>query len=379
MSALGVTVRPYVPTDDSSWSAPGPAALGFDPEALGQAVAYAREHETVWPRDLRAHLEKGAFEETPSNAVLGPTKERGAPNGLILRHGRIAAQWGDTGRADMTFSVAKSYLSIVAGLALDRDLIGDLDEPAARRGGSLADDTGFDPPRNGAITWRHLLQQTSEWEGTLWSKPDMIDRNRQIMGRKGAVPKGSFRALAEPGGFWEYNDVRINRLALSLLQLWRKPVAAVFRDLVMDPIGASPDWRWHGYHNSTVLIDGRPMESVSGGGHWGGGVFINARDQARIGLMMLRRGLWADRRILSEAWIDASVRPCPLNPLYGLLWWLNTDRRLYADAAPTSYFAFGAGYSVTWIDPANDIVGVLRWINDAHVNGFIQRVMKALV
>jgi hypothetical protein len=378
MSALATLRLPYAPTDDSSWSQPGPTTLGFDPEGLAQAVAYAREHETAWPRDLRAHLDKGAFEEGPANAILGPTKERGAPNGLILRHGRIAAQWGDIGQADMTFSAAKSYLSIVAGLAFDRRLFADLDEPACRRGGPLADDAGYDPPRNSAITWRHLLQQTSEWEGTLWSKPDLIDRNRQIMGRKGAAPKGSFRALAHPGGFWEYNDVRINRLALSLLQLWRKPVAAVFRDLVMDPIGASQDWRWHGYHNSTVSIDGLPMESVSGGGHWGGGVFISTRDQARIGLMMLRRGMWGDRRIVSEAWIEHSVEPCRLNPVYGLLWWLNTGRQLYADASTSSYFAFGAGYNITWIDPENDIVAVLRWISDAHVNGFIQRVMRAL-
>lgn len=378
MSAPAAAQTAYVPVDDAGWSRPAAHTMGLNPVQLDEAVAYAREHETAWPIDLRGHLERGAFEEAPSNAILGPTKDRDAPNGLILRHGRIVAEWGDTSRVDMTFSVAKSYLSIVAGLGFDRGLFGSLDEPASLRGGPLADDTGVNPSRHAAITWRHLLQQTSEWEGTLWGKPDMIDRNRQIMGRKGAVPKGSFRALAEPGCFWEYNDVRINRLALSLLHLFRKPVAAVFRDLVMDPIGASHDWRWHGYHNSTATIDGQSMESVSGGGHWGGGVFINARDQARVGLMMLRRGLWNDRRILSEAWIERSLEPCALNPVYGLLWWLNTGRQLYADASPASYFAFGAGYHVTWIDPEHDIVAVMRWIKDTDVNGFIQRVMRAL-
>ncbi|MBM3599611.1 MAG: serine hydrolase [Alphaproteobacteria bacterium] len=378
MCEFGADGRVYYPTEDSSWSAPGPAALGFDPGRLAEAVDFARVHETVWPHDLRAHLEKGAFEEGPSNAILGPTKDRGAPSGVILRGGRIATEWGDTFRADMTFSVAKSYLSIVAGLAFDRNLIMDLDEPVVVHGRSLADDAGYDPPRNRFITWRHLLQQTSEWEGTLWGKPDMIDRHRHIMGRKGTQPKGSFRALAEPGKFWEYNDVRINRLALALLQLWRKPVAAVFRDHFMDVIGAGAEWRWHGYHNSTVTIDGQPMESVSGGGHWGGGVFINARDQARVGLAMLRGGMWRNRRLLSQAWIERSLEPCPLNAVYGLLWWLNTDRQLYAEASKESYFAFGAGYNITWIDPAHDLVVVLRWIRDVDVGRFIGLTMKAL-
>ncbi|MBM3571274.1 MAG: serine hydrolase, partial [Alphaproteobacteria bacterium] len=188
MPAVAVAAPAYLPADNANWNAPGASALGFDPQRLAAAIDYARAHETNWPIDLRAHLEQGAFEPSPANAVLGPTKDRGRPNGLILRHGRIAASWGAPERCDMTFSVAKSYLSLVAGLALDRGMIGDLDEPVIRRGGSLADDKGFDPPRNAAITWRHLLQQTSEWEGTLWSKPDQIDRHRQIMGRQGPAP-----------------------------------------------------------------------------------------------------------------------------------------------------------------------------------------------
>ena len=98
------------------------------------------------------------------------------------------------------------------------------------------------------------------------------------------------------------------------MRLWRRPLPEVFRELVMDPIGASQDWEWAGYRNSWVEIDGRQMQSVSGGGHWGGGVFMHARDQARIGLMLLRRGMWGTRRILSEAWIERMLEPCPLNP-----------------------------------------------------------------
>jgi CubicO group peptidase (beta-lactamase class C family) len=221
------------------------------------------------------------------------------------------------------------------------------------------------------------LQQTSEWEGVLWDKPDLVDRNRAVAGRPSAAPKGSHRELAPPGGYWEYNDVRVNRLALALLRLWRRPLPEVFREAVMVPIGASADWEWHGYRNSWVEIDGRPVQSVSGGGHWGGGVFISARDQARIGLLLSRNGVWDGRRILSEAWFERLLTPCPLFAQYGYLFWLNTGRVLYPNASERSFYARGAGGNLTWVDPANDLVAVLRWTDPAAMDEFMRLATAA--
>ena len=212
----------------------------------------------------------------------------------------------------------------------------------------------------------------------LWDKPDLVDRNRSVAGRPSAAPKGTHRDLQPPGGFWEYNDVRVNRLSLALLRVWRCPLPEVFRELVMDPIGASREWEWAGYRNSWIEIDGRRAQSVSGGGHWGGGVFIHAPDQARIGLMLLRRGMWDRQRILSEAWVERMLEPCLLNPQYGYLWWLNTGRGLYPNAPAASYYARGAGGNLTWIDPEDDIIAVLRWTDPAAMDGFMKLVMAAL-
>ena len=280
-------------------------------------------------RDLAVMVASDFQESPPWNETLGPVRPRGGPNGLVLRGGRIVAEWGDThaGRHDLqrrqelSLDPRRSRL----GSRVDRD-----PHEEVRR---TVEDGGFDPPHNDAITWHHLLQQTSEWEGELWDKPDLIDRNRAVAGRPSAAPKGTHRDLQPPGGFWEYNDVRVNRLSLALLRVWRRPLPEVFRELVMDPIGASRGLGMAGYRNSWVEIDGRRMQSVSGGGHWGGGVFIHARDQARIGLMLLRRGMWGARRILSEAWIERMLEPCSLYPQYGYLWWLNTGRGLYPSAS----------------------------------------------
>ena len=363
----------FPPAHPAPWTTAIPAEVGLDPEALAAAARHAVECETPWSRDL-ALMVKSDFQECPPwNETLGPVRPRGGPSGLVLRSGRIVAEWGETTRADMTFSVAKSYLAILAGLAWDRGLIRDPHEEVRR----TVEDGGFEAPHNNAITWHHLLQQTSEWEGVLWDKPDLVDRNRSSAGRPSAAPKGTHRDLRRPGGFWEYNDVRVNRLSLALLRVWRRPLPEVFRELVMDPIGASADWQWAGYRNSWVEIDGRRVQSVSGGGHWGGGVFISARDQARIGLMLLARGAWGSRRILSETWIERMLEPCPLHPQYGYLWWLNTGRGLYPSASAGSYFARGAGGNLTWIDPESGIVAVLRWTDPAAMDGFMKRVMSA--
>jgi CubicO group peptidase (beta-lactamase class C family) len=338
------------------------------------AVDFAATHETKWQRDIHAQLEAGNFEPPPDNAILGPTAPRGGPNGLILHRGRRVASWGDTRQVDMTFSVAKSYLSLLAGVAVQDGLIGDLDDP-------VRDGAEFRGPHNGAITWRHLLQQTSEWEGTLFGKPEQIDRYRSLAteftgGR--AHKKGDPRPLQAPGSYWEYNDVRVNLLSLALLRRFGRPLPEVFAERVLRPIGGSRDWRWEGYTTSWVELGHRRVQSVSGGGHWGGGVFIHAEDQALIGQLMLQDGMWAGKRVLPEGWVTLSTTPCAIKPDYGLLWWLNPGGVYQSNASPRSYFAIGAGGNVTWIDPAHDLVAVLRWIDMAVLNDWIGLVMAGL-
>jgi CubicO group peptidase (beta-lactamase class C family) len=341
--------------------------------AFAPAVDYALAHESPWPEDIRAHLEGGFFEPPPDNAIIGPVAPRGAPNGVILHHGRRVAEWGDTRRVDMTFSVAKSYLALLAGLAHGDRLIPDLDAPVR----ALVDDGGFDSPQNAPITWRHLLTNTSEWEGSLFGKADVIDRGRNLT-VEGRGRKGLPRPLQKPGEYWEYNDVRVNRLSLALLRVFRRPLPEVFAERIMRPIGASRDWRWLGYETSWVEVAGRRVQSVSGGGHWGGGVFIRAEDQALIGQLTLQDGVWDGRRLLPEGWVAQCATPCALNPHYGLFWWLNTGRTRWPSAGARSWCFSGAGGNVTWVDPEAGITAVLRWVDQTELDGFMARTLAAL-
>jgi CubicO group peptidase (beta-lactamase class C family) len=239
---------------------------------------------------------------------------------------------------------------------------------------------GFDEGRNAQATWEHLLQQTSEWEGECFGVPDQVDRYRtvQFQGTAPAGKKGDPRPLAAPGTHWEYNDVRINQLSLALLHLFGRPLPEIFREAIMQPIGASDRWSWAGYDDAWIELGGQKVQSVPGGTHWGAGVSISSIDQGRVGQLLLDDGRANGRQVISSEWIERMRRPCPIAPFYGYLTWLNHAQRIFPSVPASSYFAIGAGSSFTWIEPERRMVLVVRWIDADHADGFFGRVLQAL-
>lgn len=361
---------PYCPGPGEDWEHRTPDQVGMDARLLDQAIAFAKANESKNPRDLALEHEV-LFGREPHSEGIGPFKPRGDMTGLILRHGYIVAEWGEPTRVDMTFSMTKSFLSTTVGLAYDRGLIRDLND----RVQAYVPTDEFASEHNRTITWDHLLRQTSDWEGTLWGKPDWADRPPSD------VPLMEYvnRKHNPPGTSYKYNDVRVNLLAFAALQVWRRPLPLVLREYVMDPIGASNTWRWHGYDNSWVLLDGQMVQSVSGGGHWGGGMFISARDQARFGLLTLRRGKWKERQILSEAWVKLALTPTPVQPTYGFMnWFLNTDQKLSPSVPASTFCHLGSGTNLACQLPEYDLVIVARWIERSAMDEFLKRVAAAV-
>lgn len=360
------TQQPYFP--DSTWQTKKPAELKMNAAMIDSAVNFAIRNETKTDYDLRIANYKAHVRE-PGYRIAGPMKERGKPAGVIIKDGYIVAQWGDVKRVDMTFSVTKSYLSTVAGLAIDDHLIKNIDEPV----NNYVWDGKFDSPHNSKITWRHLLNQTSDWSGCLFDVCDWADRPP----REGTVDDWKNRKLLEPGSAFEYNDIRVNLLAYSLLQVIRKPLPVVLRERIMNPIGASTTWRWYGYDNSFVNIDGQMIESVSGGGHFGGGLFINTLDQARFGLLFARKGFWKNKQIISEQWVNSVNQPSTANKSYGLMWWTNEEGRL-GNVSKKIYTADGFGGNFIVIDAEHDLVIVARWLEANKIGELVQLVIKSM-
>lgn len=376
----------YYPTADN-WETRTPEQAKFDPVKLQEAIDFAKQSETKVPRDMEL-AQAQSFGREPIGEPTGVQKPRGEQTGIIIRNGYIVAEWGEPFRVDMTHSVTKSFLSTVVGIAFDRKMIRSLQDKAVDYSAPILsynplerfDEFGkthllnlFETEHNRQITWEYLLRQTSDWEGTLWGKPDWADR----------PDRDNTKWLNRPrnagGTVYEYNDVRVNVLSLLALNIWRKPLPQVLRENVMDEIGASNTWRWFGYENSFVVLDGQIIQSVSGGGHWGGGMFISARDMARFGLLTARNGKWRDKQILSEAFIKQAKTPTVPQPTYGFMnWFLNTDKKYYPNAPATAFVHVGNGTNAIYIDPENDLVIVLRWIEDAKINDFIGKINASL-
>ena len=359
------TQQVYFP--DSTWQTKKPTELKMNAALLDSAVSFAIRNETKTEYDLRIANYK-AHEREPGYRIAGPMRERGKPAGIILKNGYIVAQWGDVRRVDMTFSVSKSYLSTVAGLALDDRLIKNIDDPVRE----YVWDGKFDGEHNSKITWRHLLTQSSDWSGCLFDVCDWADRPP----REGTIDDWKNRKLLEPGTTFEYNDVRVNLLAYALLQVIRKPLPVVLRERIMDPIGASTTWRWFGYDNSSVNVDGQMIESVSGGGHFGGGIFINTLDQARFGLLFLRKGKWKNRQLISEQWVNSVNQPSAANRSYGLMWWTNEENRI-GNFSQKIYSADGFGGNFIVVDNEHDLVIVVRWLDPSKIGQLVQLVINA--
>jgi CubicO group peptidase (beta-lactamase class C family) len=353
---------------DTAWQVKTAVEMKMNKVLLDSAVKFAQANENKFDKDMRIATLK-AYANEPDFKIIGPTKERGGPAGLIIKDGYIVAQWGDINRVDMTNSVTKSFLSTIAGLAIDERLIKNVTDKV----NSYVWDGTYTGEHNSKITWDNLLTQTSDWSGTQFDLPDWADRPP----KEGNIDDWKNRKLNEPGTFFKYNDVRVNVFAYSLLQVWRKPLPMVLKEKIMDSIGASTTWRWFGYDNSFVNIDGIMMQSVSGGGHHGGGIFISTLDLARFGLLFLRNGKWKSQQLISEKWVKAVHQPSNSFKDYGYMWWINTSKR-WKDVSPEIYYANGAGGNYIIIDNEHNLVVVTRWIDDSKIGEFMNIVEQSL-
>jgi len=358
----------YYPEKDN-WERKSHAEMGFNTENLREAVDFALASEYSGDRDLRVAILR-SFGYEPGMEIVGPTKKRCGPAGIILKDGYIISEWGDIDRVDMTFSVTKSYLSTVVGLAVDDGLITSVNDKVYE----YVWDGTFNGDHNMKISWDHLLNQSSDWSGQLFGMFDWADRPS----RREELDEWKYRELYEPGTYFKYNDVRVNLLAYSALQVWRQPLPQVLKKRVMDPVGASSTWRWYGYSGSWVDIDGLKVQSVSGGGHSGGGLFINTLDHARFGLLFMRNGNWKGRQLISGKWIEMATKSSPANPSYGYMWWLNRGERVMESVPESVFYASGFGGNYIVIDRENQIVIVTRWLEPTKLAVFLKLVYNSM-
>jgi len=355
----------YYPED--KWEEKNPEALGLDNEKIKAAIEFAINNENKVDRNLKKAIQM-AFGSEPGFEIKGPTKSRQGPNGIIIKDGYIVGKWGDVNRVDMTFSVTKSYLSTVAGLAYQNGFFKLNDKLK-----NYLKDGKFSSNHNRQITWHHLLNQSSQWKGNLFGTFDWADRPPRNL----SIEELKTQKIPKPGKSYKYNDVRVNLLSFSLLNILKKPLPEILKEDIMDPIGASKTWRWFGYEKSKILIDGLMINSVSGGGHFGGGLFINSMDHARFGLLFLRNGMWNDKIILNPEWIELIQQPSENNESYGYMWWLNKGERKWDGLSENIFYGAGFGGNYLVIVPEYNLVIVVRWIDSSKIGDFVKKIVDS--
>ena len=363
----------YFPGKEN-WEVKSPTEFNYDSKKIQEAIDFVIKNQNKGDKDLRIEILKG-FATEPYHSIKGPTKKRGESNGLIIKDGYIIASWGDTKRVDMTFSVTKSYLSAITGIAVDKNLIRSEKDFVS----NYVWDKTFDGEKNSLITWEHLLNQSSDWFGNLFGINHWEDRPDTSK----SIDEWRSEPQKQPGTHYKYNDVRVNVLAYSLLQVFRESLPKVLKNTIMDPINASDTWRWFGYENSWVNIDGVKTQSVSGGGHNGGGIFISSEDHGRFGLLFLNNGIWDGKRVISKEWIQKSITPSETNPEYGYMWWINSElgedyQTTDWKNVPTNiYYGSGFGGNKVIIIPDENMVVVGRWFGRNTESTFIKMILDS--
>jgi CubicO group peptidase (beta-lactamase class C family) len=311
------------------------ASLTFGPAAEVKAAAdrfptIAWEH--VDPEVAGWSREKLAKAESWSQRI-------GSTAVMVVHHGAVPAQWGDTAAKTPLASVRKSLLSALIGNAVERGQIN-----LAQRIGALGIDDNEPSltPEEKTATVRDLLQARSGiYHAALYESSRMAAER---------PPRFSHK----PGTFWYYNNWDFNTLGTIYERAVRSSIFDSFEREIAGPIGMQD------YQPS----DG---EYVTGAAsvHAAYPIKMSARDLARFALLYLRKGRWHDRQIVPAQWVEDSTQAYSRSEFgtgYGYMWWIGwaTASAPTVNLPPGSFFALGAGGQFAFVIPAYDLVVVHR-------------------
>lgn len=211
------------------------------------------------------------------------------PDAASFRATFVHGQAGDGALLEDVASMQKSFVAVLAGVAVDQGLL-DVARPVSAYAG--AGWSRAAPEREARITVRHLMEMTSGLKENL--SPEF-----------------------EPGTRFFYNTPAYAVLKKALEGATKRPLDELTRQWMTEPLGMR-DTAWR--ERPPALADAANPT----------GLVTTPRDMARLGQMILDRGLAPDgRRVISAAQLDALLTRTPTNPGYGRLWWLNGGSHLF--------------------------------------------------
>lgn len=207
------------------------------------------------------------------------------PHGLmILRRGSVIAQgwWAPytASRPELMYSLSKSFTSAAAGVLVDDGVL-DLDSPVVAHFPEFADEIADERTRRMLV--RHVASMASGHENEMIDAAYRTDAAEPVRGFLLHPPE------REPGTVFAYNQPATYTLAAIVQRLAGRTLVDLLRERVLGPIGAGP-----------IAWDEGPAGRNVG---FSGG-YATTDTIARLGLLLLQRGLWEGRRVLSEQWVE---------------------------------------------------------------------------
>lgn len=288
--------------------------------------------QTVWPGadwEVATPASQGMDAATLEKAKAW-LESHNSKSGVVIRHGRIVAEWYFAGADQHTkfaaYSTSKSLSSMATGLAIADGKLA-LDHTVGKYLPEAS------PESKRAVTVKQLLSMTSgvHNDSGIGMREDLFSYALKT------APMDY-----EPGAKWDYNNTGLSLLSPVFHKATGQQIDEVLKERVFQPIGmTSDDWTWERREGLALPYSG---------------CHTTARSLGRIGLMVLHHGEWNGKQIVPAAWLKESTGASQdLNPTYGYLWWNNATGK-WKNVPKEAYAALGKWDNNIFIAPSLDLV-----------------------
>lgn len=300
---------------------------------------------------------------------------------VILKDGKTAYEkyFNDADASSLrhVFSVTKSIISILIGIAMDKGCIKSLDQKILDFYPEYQVEKGEKTIQN--ITLRDMMTMTVPYKYLIprydkyFASTDWVKSSLDLLGGRGKVGKFRYAPLIGPDIL---SGIIARTTGMSVLDF--------ANDNLFNPLGItskqtlrfnSKEEQMKFYKSKDINVWVADPKGINTAG-WG--LTMTAKDMAKIGQLYLDGGLWQGKQIISKKWIDESTERHSdgVGQGYGYLWWIINEKK-------RSFAAMGDGGNIIYVNRETGVViGIIctmkHKIDPADWAMFIEREIEVI-
>ncbi len=275
------------------------------------------------------------------------TKENNIHSILLVKNDALIIEEYFDGHSNDTphdlRSTSKSIRSILMGIAIDKGYIDNVNDPIFKYLKSSTSNKTIDK-RKAKITIKHLLTMSSGLDCNDWDKKSKGQEDKVYKKKDWIQYTLDLPVINEPGEVSNYCSMGTVLIAEIISQASGMTIQEFAQQHLFAPLGIS-NINWGHTSNKNVIASGKRL-------------YMTSRDMAKIGMLILHKGIWNEKRIVSETWIeDATTPKTKITGIdYGYLWWnipFQTNNHIL-----TSKVAAGNGGQYIMTFPTLDMIAI---------------------